>query len=112
MRRARWTAVRDAVGAPAGVRMAIERGLFPGPRMQVAVTPLSQTGGHTDLHYACGVSLTPPLPDVPCPVVDGVEPMRRRVREGGRRGGARGNLWPPAGRALPDRLAAQPPVPL
>ena len=76
-----FTAVRDAGGAPAGVRMAIERGLFPGPRMQVAVTALSQTGGHTDQHFACGVSLTPPLPDVPSPVVDGVEPMRRRVRE-------------------------------
>src|SRR5205807_6177576 len=76
-----FTAVRDAGGAPAGVRMAIERGLFPGPRMQVAVTALSQTGGHTDQHFACGVSLTPPLPDVPSPVVDGVEPMRKRVRE-------------------------------
>ncbi|HSR24319.1 MAG TPA: amidohydrolase family protein [Candidatus Eisenbacteria bacterium] len=76
-----FTAVRDAGGTPAGVRMAIERGLFPGPRMKVAVTGLSQTGGHTDQHFACGVNLTPALPDVPSPVVDGVEPMRRRVRE-------------------------------
>lgn len=76
-----FTAVRDAGGTPAGVRMAIERGLFPGPRMKVAVTGLSQTGGHTDHHFACGVDLTPPLPDIPSPVVDGVEPMRRRVRE-------------------------------
>jgi imidazolonepropionase-like amidohydrolase len=76
-----FTAVRDAGGTPAGVRMAIERGLVPGPRLQVAVTALSQTGGHTDHTYACGVSLTPPVPDVPDPVVDGVEPMRQRVRE-------------------------------
>jgi imidazolonepropionase-like amidohydrolase len=76
-----FTAVRDAGGTPAGVRMAIERGLFPGPRMKVAVVGLSQTGGHTDQHFACGVNLTPPLPDVPSPVVDGVEPMRQRVRE-------------------------------
>ncbi|HXM54339.1 MAG TPA: amidohydrolase family protein [Candidatus Dormibacteraeota bacterium] len=76
-----FTSVRDAGGTPAGVRMAIERGLFPGPRMKVAVTGLSQTGGHTDQHFMCGVNLTPPLPDVPHPVVDGVEPMRQRVRE-------------------------------
>ncbi|HYW27874.1 MAG TPA: amidohydrolase family protein [Terriglobales bacterium] len=76
-----FTAVRDAGGTPAGVRMAIDQGLFPGPRLKVAVTGLSQTGGHTDHTFACGVNLTPPLPDVPSPVVDGVEPMRRRVRE-------------------------------
>jgi imidazolonepropionase-like amidohydrolase len=61
--------------------MAVERGFFPGPRMKLAITGLSQTGGHTDHHFACGVSLTVPLPDVPSPVVDGVEPMRQRVRE-------------------------------
>jgi imidazolonepropionase-like amidohydrolase len=76
-----FTAVRDAGGTPAGVRMAIERGLFPGPRLKVAVVGLSQTGGHTDQHFACGVNLTPLLPDIPSPVVDGVEPMRQRVRE-------------------------------
>ncbi len=76
-----FTAVRDAGGTPAGVKLAIERGLFPGPRMQVAVTALSQTGGHTDQHFACGISLSPQLPDVPSSVVDGVEPMRQRVRE-------------------------------
>jgi imidazolonepropionase-like amidohydrolase len=76
-----FTAVRDAGGTPAGVRMAIDQGLFPGPRMKVAVTGLSQTGGHTDHTFACGVNISPPLPDVPSPVVDGVEPMRKRVRE-------------------------------
>jgi imidazolonepropionase-like amidohydrolase len=76
-----FTAVRDAGGTPAGVKLAIERGIFPGPRMQVAVTALSQTGGHTDQHFACGISLSPHLPDVPSSVVDGVEPMRQRVRE-------------------------------
>ena len=76
-----FTAVRDAGGTPAGVKMAIDRGLFPGPRMKVAVVGLSQTGGHTDQHFACGVNITPALPDVPSSVVDGVEPMRQRVRE-------------------------------
>ena len=34
-----FTAVRDAGGTPAGVRMAIERGLFPGPRVKVGLPP-------------------------------------------------------------------------
>ena len=76
-----FTTVRDAAGAPAGVRMAIENGYFPGPRMFVTVSALSQTGGHTDGHFMCGVDLDVPLPDRPQMVVDGVEPMRRRVRE-------------------------------
>lgn len=76
-----FTTVRDAGGAPAAVRTAIERGFFPGPRLLMAVTALSQTGGHTDQHFACGVNITPRLPDVPSSVVDGVEPMRQRVRE-------------------------------
>lgn len=76
-----FTSVRDAGGTPAGVKVAIERGLIEGPRMKVAVTALSQTGGHTDNHYLCGASLSPHLPDLPSSVVDGVEPMRQRVRE-------------------------------
>ena len=76
-----FTSVRDAGGSPAAVRTAIDAGLFPGPRMQVAVTALSQTGGHTDSHFMCGADLRPPISDVPEGVVDGVEPMRQRVRE-------------------------------
>jgi imidazolonepropionase-like amidohydrolase len=76
-----FTAVRDASGSPAGVRMAIDNGYFPGPRMYVTVTALSQTGGHTDAHFLCGADLDIPLPDRPHAVVDGVENMRLRVRE-------------------------------
>ena len=32
-----FTSVRDAGGAPQGVRMAVERGFFPGPRMMLAI---------------------------------------------------------------------------
>src|SRR5205823_14467222 len=38
-------------------------------------------GGHADQHFACGAGIGVKLPDVPETVVDGVEPMRRRVRE-------------------------------
>lgn len=76
-----FTAVRDAAGTPAGVRMAIDAGYFPGPRMFVSISALSQTGGHTDLHFMCGADLDTALPDRPHMTVDGVEPMRQRVRE-------------------------------
>jgi len=75
-----FTSVRDAAGSPAGVRMAIDGGYFPGPRMLVTVSALSQTGGHTDSHFMCGADLDIPLPDRPYMVVDGVENMRLRVR--------------------------------
>ena len=76
------TTVRDAGGAPAGVKMAIERGLFPGPRMLVSVSFLSQTGGHGDNVLPCCIDLGDnKLPDVPSGVVDGEEAMRHKVRE-------------------------------
>ena len=43
------TFVRDLGGADAGVRRAVDDGLVPGPRLQVAILLLSQTGGHGDL---------------------------------------------------------------
>src|ERR1700737_3145268 len=40
-----FTTVRDAGITPVGVKLAVERGLFPGPRMEIAVRILGQTGG-------------------------------------------------------------------
>lgn len=77
-----FTSVRDAGGTPNGVRMAVDRGYFAGPRMRLAIQMLSETGGHADGMFPCGVPV--PLmnvPDIPPSVVDGVEPMRLRVRE-------------------------------
>jgi len=39
------TTVRDGGLADYGVKMAVEKGLITGPRMQISVTPLSITGG-------------------------------------------------------------------
>jgi len=76
------TTVRDAGGTPAGVKLAVERGLFPGPRMLVAVTIISQTGGHGDGYMPCCVDLRlGNFPDVPHGVVDGVEEVRKKTRE-------------------------------
>jgi imidazolonepropionase-like amidohydrolase len=77
-----FTTVRDAGGTPAALRLAVERNYFPGPRMQLAIQILSQTGGHSDQHFPCGATLLwNPAPELPEPVVDGTEAMRRRVRE-------------------------------
>src|SRR5438270_11615837 len=51
------TTVRDAAGATAGLKLAVERGIIAGPRMQVAITLISQTGGHGDGFYPCCVDI-------------------------------------------------------
>ena len=78
------TTVRDAAGADLGMKTAVEKGLVPGPRMQISITMLSQTGGHGDDWEVCGAhvpSFFVPYPGVPLPIVDGPEEMRQRVRE-------------------------------
>lgn len=82
--RAGITSVRDAAGADAGVRQAIEDGLVLGPRMQISVDMLGQTGGHGDEHFPCGHRVplfSPAYPGHPGTVVDGPDEMRRAVRE-------------------------------
>jgi len=77
------TTVRDAGGADLGVQRAVEDGLIDGPRMQIAITALSQTGGHGDGWLPSGVTtfLMSPHPGRPPGLVDGPEEMRKRVRE-------------------------------
>lgn len=76
-----FTSVRDAAGTPRGVKMAIEQGLFPGPRMRIAVSALSQTGGHGDALMPNGANIRPTNSEMPHTVVDGVEDVRRAARE-------------------------------
>src|SRR5919199_3277225 len=77
------TSVRDAGGADLGVAEAVRNGLIAGPRMQIAISMLSQTGGHGDGWHVCGaeVPLMRPHPGRPATVVDGADEMRRTVRE-------------------------------
>ena len=75
------TSVRDAAGADLGVMQAVDNGLVPGPRMQIAISMLSQTGGHGDGHVLCGADTRVPWPGAPSGVVDGPDEMRKRVRE-------------------------------
>lgn len=76
------TSVRDASGADLGVKEAIETGLVAGPRMQISISMLSQTGGHGDPWQVSGsdVRLFPAHPGRPSGMVDGVEEVRKLVR--------------------------------
>jgi imidazolonepropionase-like amidohydrolase len=75
------TTVRDAGGATAGVRRAFASGEMPGPRAQVSVGFLSQTGGHGDGWTPSGVDLNGAFPpDLPRGICDGVDECRRAAR--------------------------------
>ena len=77
------TSVRDAGGADLGIQQALEDGLIPGPRMQLSLTMLSQTGGHGDEWLVSGGSagLMGEHPGIPSGIVDGPDEMRRKVRQ-------------------------------
>ena len=79
------TSVRDAGGADLGVKTAVEQGLVRGPRLQISITMLSQTGGHADKWMVCGGHFPTPFgmthPGKPEAVVDGPLEMRKKVRE-------------------------------
>ncbi|NUR98377.1 MAG: amidohydrolase family protein [Kribbellaceae bacterium] len=79
-----FTTVRDPAGGDAGIARAIAEGLLPSPRYLWTGPGLSQTGGHGDARAAdselCGCS------SHSVEVVDGVDPLRRAVRDRFRRG--------------------------
>ena len=76
------TTVRDAGGADLGVKQAVDDGLIRGPRMQISLRMISQTGGHGDPWTVSGgdVHFFQPHPGVPETLVDGTDEMRRTVR--------------------------------
>ena len=77
------TSVRDAGGADLGMQRAVADGLIAGPRMQISLSMLSQTGGHGDDWMPSGthVDFFVPHPGRPATVVNGPEAMRHKVRE-------------------------------
>jgi imidazolonepropionase-like amidohydrolase len=74
------TTVRDAGHAPAGIKRAFASGAFPGPRMQVSCTPLSQTGGHGDDWTPSGAIIATEMSDLPAGIADGPDAVRRATR--------------------------------
>jgi len=77
------TTVRDATGADAGMKRAVEDGLLIGPRMQISVSMLSMTGGHSDGWLPSGgnAAWDQPYPGMPSGICDGVDGVRAKVRE-------------------------------
>ncbi|MGC9517337.1 MAG: amidohydrolase family protein [Methanomicrobiales archaeon] len=75
------TTVRDAGMADIGLKLAVEQNLIKGPRMQISVAPLSITGGHFDLMLNTGFDATIKYPGFPDARCDGVENVRKKVRE-------------------------------
>ena len=77
------THVRDLCGADRGLREALAAGEAGGPRLQISVVLICQTGGHGD-DYLPGAgmdaSLVPAYPGRPPFIVDGPEAMRYAVR--------------------------------
>jgi imidazolonepropionase-like amidohydrolase len=78
------TTVREAGGSDLGLKAAQQKGLVRGPRMQISISMLSQTGGHGDSWQACGAHMPGIFmvhPGSPDTIVDGADEMRRKVRE-------------------------------
>ena len=81
--RAGITSVRDAGGADLGIKEAVDDGLLVGPRLQISLIMLTQTGGHGDDWYPSGAEVPFMIehPGRPSGLVDGPEEARRKVRE-------------------------------
>ncbi|CAP41597.1 metal-dependent hydrolase family protein [Bordetella petrii] len=101
-----FTAVRDAGGADYALTRAIEDGTIEGPRLFISGKALSQTGGHADFRDRFDFS----DPD-PCGcnrnagaigrVVDGVDAIRKAVREEMRAGANQIKIMASGGVASP-----------
>ncbi len=77
-----FTAIRDASGVDLGMKMAVERGLIPGPRLKISVVILSQFGGHNDHTEAAGINTHFPwLQGIPSGICDGPDECRKKTRE-------------------------------
>ncbi len=74
------TTARDMGGADAGFRQAIEDGLIDGPRLQISIAMISQTGGHGDYWVPAGMRI-PKRTWLPDGVADGVDGVRKVVRQ-------------------------------
>ncbi len=74
--RAGFTTVRDAGGADAGVRQALQMGLISGPRLVVSGI-IGQTGGLAELRFPSGAHI---VDEDSWRVCDGIEDVRKTMR--------------------------------
>jgi imidazolonepropionase-like amidohydrolase len=78
------TTVRDAAWLDVGFKLAVDQGVIKGPRLKVAISIISPTGGVGDRTTPSGFCFAPP--GVPFSVADGPDNVRQRVREMARAG--------------------------
>lgn len=98
-----FTTIRDAAGGDYALAAALRGGLIDGPRLFYAGMALSQTGGHGDLrspehHDICACAYCGAL----ATIVDGVDEMRKAVREQLRRGATQIKLFVSGGVLSPS----------
>ncbi len=81
-----FTTARDAGGPVFGLKKAIDEGVIPGPRIWPSGAFISQTGGHADFRLPTEIPSRPG--DLSygertnmAMIVDGVDAVRKRVRE-------------------------------
>jgi imidazolonepropionase-like amidohydrolase len=100
-----FTTIRDAGGSDWGLKVAIERGFFSGPRLFISGRPLSQTGGHGDFRRclddrdSCGCRDA--LSHV-ARVADGVDQVRHAARDELRKGADQLKVMVSGGVASPN----------
>lgn len=90
-----FTTLRDVGGGDVGLASALQEGLLEGPRLYYGGRVLSQTGGHGDmrpgdhaLDVMCGCACHMGYSDAVAVIADGVDAVRKAVREELRRGAA------------------------
>ncbi|MEM0929117.1 MAG: amidohydrolase family protein [Pseudomonadota bacterium] len=100
-----FTSIRDAAGADWGLKTAVEEGAIIGPRMFISGRALSQTGGHgdvrsrTDVHVPCACeSALAGMTEF----ADGVDDIRKSVRELFRQGADQIKIMVSGGVASPN----------
>jgi len=80
------TTVRDCGLADYGFKLAAKDKLFPSPKLQISVMPLSITGGHFDITLKSGHDMIVRYPGFPHPICNGVEGVIAKTREVARAG--------------------------
>lgn len=76
-----YTTIRDAAGLDVGFKLAVDEGLIPGPRLQLAVNIISPTGGIGDRVSPSGHDCCTVLdPTLPSGVANGIAEVQQVVR--------------------------------
>lgn len=100
-----FTTVRDAGGADFALAQAVEDGTIEGPRIFPSGRALSQTGGHGDMRERSDsvepCACTPKVGAI-ARVVDGVDAVRKAVREEIQRGARQIKIMASGGVASPN----------